>query len=82
MQQLLELQGILNSTTVKLMGINQTLSELINNITGPDKTPLDKMLAGVQYTKMGILFADLTDDLGRIADLLGDLYPNEQTGSI
>lgn len=82
MQQLLELQETLNSTTVKLLGINQTLSELIDNITSPDKTPLDKMLAGIQYTKLGYAFADLSDDLDRIAELLGDLYPNEQTDSI
>ena len=82
MQQLLELQETLNSATVKLLGINQILSELIDNITSPDKTPLDKMLAGIQYTKLGCAFVDLSDDLDRIAELLGDLYPNEQTDSI
>lgn len=82
MQQLLELQEVLNSITMKIIGISQTLNDLIGTVSDQDKTPLDAMLIGVQYTKMGLLFGELTDDLAKIGDILEAIYPNEQIDSI
>ena len=66
-----QMQETVNSATIKLITLNKTLSDLIKLEESPSgNTMVDEALAQVLYTKMSLVFQNLSDDLGDMGDLL------------